>query len=47
MLVEDAEYFIPFTEYPAFRQATIAQIYDMVILSPTQYHCPNWMQILS
>ena len=35
MLVEDAEYFIPFTEYPAFKQATITQIYDMAALSPT------------
>jgi hypothetical protein len=41
MRVENTKYFIPFTEYPAFKQATIAQIYNMVILSPTQYHWPQ------
>jgi hypothetical protein len=41
LLVEDSEYFVPFTEYPAFKQATITQIYDMVMLSPTQYHWPQ------
>ncbi|MFO7682060.1 MAG: DUF2442 domain-containing protein [Chloroflexota bacterium] len=41
LLVGDEEYFVPFTDYPVFKQATITQIYEMVVLSPTQYHWPQ------
>lgn len=37
-LIEDKEYFVPFAEYPVFRQATIENIYDYIILSPKQIY---------
>ena len=41
LLVDDREYFVPFEDYPAFRQATVAQIYGMQRLSPDQFHWPD------
>ena len=41
LLIENEEYFVPFADYPAFKQATIVQIYEMVVLSPTQFHWPE------
>ncbi len=41
LLVDDREYFIPFEDYPAFQQATVAQIYAVQRLSPDQFHWPD------
>jgi hypothetical protein len=41
LLVEDREYFVPFADYPAFREATVAQIYAVQRLSPTQFYWPE------
>ena len=38
ILIDNKEYFIPFDDYPAFRIATIAQIYAVQRLSPTQFY---------
>lgn len=32
----DREYFVPFSRYPAFKSATVAQIYDMREIAPGQ-----------
>ena len=39
-LVDDCEYFVPYSDYPEFRSATVAQIYQMERLSPRQLHWP-------
>jgi hypothetical protein len=41
LLVDDVEYFVPFDDYPVFRKATIAQIYAVQRLGPTQFHWPE------
>ena len=41
LLVEDQEYFVPFDDYPVFREATVAQIYAMERVGPTQFHWPE------
>jgi hypothetical protein len=41
LLVDDREYFVPFDDYPAFREATVAQIYAVQRLGPTQFHWPE------
>jgi len=41
LLVDDREYFVPFDDYPAFRRATVAQIYAMQHLGPTQFNWPD------
>jgi hypothetical protein len=41
LLVDDQEYFVPFADYPAFRQATVSQIYAVQRLSPTQFYWPE------
>lgn len=41
LLVDDQEYFVPFADYPAFREATVAQIYAVQQLSPTQFYWPD------
>lgn len=41
LLVDGAEHFVPFADYPAFRVATVPQIYNMHRLSPTQFHWPE------
>ena len=40
LLVDDREYFVPFSEYPAFRTATVEQILLTQRLAPGQYHWP-------
>jgi len=40
LLVDDREYFIPFEDYPAFREATVAQIYAVQRVGPTQFYWP-------
>ena len=41
LLVDDREYFVPFDDYPAFRRATVAQIYAMQRLGPSQVYWPD------
>ena len=41
LLVDDKEYFVPFKDYPIFRRATVAQIYAVERLSPTQFAWPE------
>jgi hypothetical protein len=38
LLVEDREYFVPFEDYPAFKKATVEQIYQFQQLNPEQFH---------
>jgi len=40
LLVDDHEYFVPFDAYPAFRAATVAQIYAMERIGPDQLSWP-------
>ncbi|MEK7311598.1 MAG: DUF2442 domain-containing protein [Chloroflexota bacterium] len=41
LLVDDREYFVPFADYPVFKTATVAQIYAVQRISPTQFHWPE------
>ena len=41
LLVDDREYFVPFDDYPVFRQATVSQIYAMKRVGPDQFHWPD------
>ena len=41
LLVDDQEYFVPFEDYPVFGEATVAQIYNLQRLSPTQFRWPE------
>lgn len=41
LLVNDAEYFVPFADYAVFKHATVAQIYAMRQVSPTQCYWPE------
>jgi hypothetical protein len=41
ILSDNAEYFVPFKEYPIFKTATIKQIFNMKRLSPTQFYWPE------
>lgn len=41
LLVEDREYFVPFEDYPAFEDATVAQIYAVEQLGPGQFYWPE------
>ncbi len=36
--VDDREYFVPFTDYPIFRQATVEQILAVKRISPAQFY---------
>lgn len=38
MILLDKEYFISFNDYPQFKNATIEQIFDFELLSPTQIY---------
>ncbi len=40
-MVDDREYFVPFADYPAFKDATVAQIYNAQRLGPGQFHWPE------
>ncbi len=40
LLADDAEYFVPFSNYPVFRTAGIEQIFDVQRLSARQFHWP-------
>ncbi len=37
----DSEYFVPFKDYPEFREATVAQIHALRKAGPGQYHWPG------
>jgi hypothetical protein len=41
LLVDDREYFVPFSDYPVFQEATVAQICNIQCLSPRQFHWPE------
>ena len=36
ILIGDTEYFVPFEEYPVFKDATVKQILNLTIISPAQ-----------
>ncbi|MCX6272822.1 MAG: DUF2442 domain-containing protein [Bacteroidetes bacterium] len=36
VMVDDKEYFVPFSHYPAFINASISDIFDIKLLSPNQ-----------
>ncbi len=38
-LIDDAEYFVPFSEYPEFKKATVEQIYHFEQIGD-QFHWP-------
>ncbi|RJR33267.1 MAG: DUF2442 domain-containing protein [Deltaproteobacteria bacterium] len=41
ILVENKEYFVPFDDYPVFKNASIQQIFQMQRLSDTQLYWPD------
>ena len=41
LLVDDAEYFVPFANYPVFATATVEQIFGVQRLGPRQFHWPS------
>ena len=41
ILVEEKEYFIPFDHYPAFRKATLEQIFNYMSISRSQFSWPD------
>ncbi len=41
LLVGEREYFVPFADYPAFRQATVAQIVNLQQAAPEQLYWPD------
>jgi hypothetical protein len=40
-LTEDREYFVPFDDYPAFKSATVEQIFDVRQIGAEQLHWPD------
>jgi hypothetical protein len=38
VLVEEKEYFIPFSDYPGFRDSSINQILNIRFMPPSQLH---------
>ena len=38
LLADDREYFVPFADYPAFREATVAQIVNVEQPGPSQLY---------
>jgi hypothetical protein len=36
LISQDKEYFVPFSAYPGFRRATVAEIYEMQEIAPGQ-----------
>ena len=42
MILSDKEYFISFNDYPKFKNATIEQIFDFKLPSPSQI---NWKKL--
>ena len=42
ILIEDKEYFIPFSEYPGFKNASLNQVFNVRFLPPSQLY---WEEI--
>ena len=40
-IVDNKEYFIPFADYPLFKEATIQQIFNVQLITPTQLFWPD------
>ena len=40
LLVDNEEYFVPFADYPLFREATVSQIHNLRRTGPSQIHWP-------
>jgi len=38
LLVDNKEYFVPFNDYPEFKQATIEQIYNVKRIGPDAFY---------
>jgi Protein of unknown function (DUF2442) len=41
LLVDDREFFVPFHDYPIFKQANVAQIYTCQQIAPGQFYWPD------
>jgi hypothetical protein len=41
LLLDEREYFVPFSDYPMFRDATVAQIHAVRRSGPGQIHWPD------
>lgn len=41
VLVDDREYFVPFADYPVFKDASLQKIFRMERISATQLHWPD------
>jgi hypothetical protein len=41
ILVNEMEYFIPFSEYPLFRNASVSDIFAVRYMPPSQLHWEN------
>ncbi len=41
LLIKDQEFFLPFTEYPWFKKATVGQIFNVKISHETHLHWPS------
>jgi hypothetical protein len=41
LLVDDQEYFVPFSDCPVFQEATVVHICNIQRLSPRQFHWPG------
>ena len=41
LIVDDKEFFVPFADYPVFKQAAVDQVFGFIQLSPTQFHWPQ------
>ncbi len=41
LLADDQEYFVPYSDYSVFKNATIEQILNLQRLAPGQYHWPD------
>ena len=40
LLVDDREYYVPFADYPAFKRATVEQVFSFQRMSLDQFHWP-------
>jgi hypothetical protein len=38
VLIDNKEYFVPFREYPAFKNIPVSDIFEMILLSPEQLY---------
>ena len=41
LLADGQEYFVPFDDYPVFKNATVQQMFNMVTIGPGQFHWPD------